>query len=108
MSVESLAQDLTAGASGGRSAFGIAFVGGLVAGLGPCVLPMIPAVFGYVTGQVGESGKDRRWFGGWRSRRCSSLGMSLVFAAIGAVAGLIGRALIVDEWAYYVVAPICV
>ena len=39
----------------GPVAFGIAFLGGLVAGLGPCVLPMIPAVFGYVTGQVGES-----------------------------------------------------
>ena len=34
--------------------------------------------------------------------------MSLVFAAIGAIAGLIGHALIVDAWAYYAVAAICV
>jgi cytochrome c-type biogenesis protein len=36
------------------------------------------------------------------------LGMSLVFATIGALAGLIGHALIVGEWAYYIVAAICV
>jgi len=36
------------------------------------------------------------------------LGMSLVFAVIGAIAGLLGRALIVGAWAYYAVAAICV
>ncbi len=108
MSVESLAQDLTAGAVWGPIAFGIAFVGGLVAGLGPCVLPMIPAVFGYVTGRVGESEGGSPLVRGLALSAVFVLGMSLVFAAIGAIAGLIGRALIVDEWAYYVVAAICV
>ncbi len=108
MNVESLAQNLTAGAAWGPVAFGIAFLGGLVAGLGPCVLPMIPAVFGYVTGQVGESKGTSPLLRGLALSAVFVLGMSLVFAAIGAVAGLLGRALIVDTWAYYAVAAICV
>jgi cytochrome c biogenesis protein CcdA len=46
VSVESLATNLTSGSAGGIAAFGVAFLGGLVAGFGPCVLPMLPAVFG--------------------------------------------------------------
>jgi len=108
VNVESLAQDLTAGAVWGPVAFGIAFLGGLIAGLGPCVLPMIPAVFGYVTGQVGESKGTSPLVRGLGLSAVFVVGMSLVFAAIGAMAGLIGHALIVEEWAYYVVAAICV
>jgi len=108
MNVEALAQDLSAGVAWGPVAFGIAFVGGLVAGLGPCVLPMIPAVFGYVTGQVGESPGRSPFVRGLALSALFVFGMSLVFAAIGAVAGLIGRALIVGPWAYYAVAAICV
>lgn len=108
MNVESLAQDLTAGAAWGPVAFGIAFLGGLVAGLGPCVLPMIPAVFGYVTGQVGESEAKSPLVRGLALSAVFVLGMSLIFAAIGAMAGMIGHALIVDSWAYYVVAAVCV
>lgn len=108
MNVESLARDLTAGAAWGPAAFGIAFLGGLVAGLGPCVLPMIPAVFGYVTGQVGESEGKSPLVQGLALSAIFVLGMSLVFAAIGAIAGLLGHALIVDSGAYYAVAAICV
>ena len=46
-----LAQQLGAG-SFGPARMAIAFAGGLLAGFGPCVLPMMPAVFGYVTGSV--------------------------------------------------------
>ena len=91
--MESLARDLTAGAAWGPVAFGIAFLGGLVAGLGPCVLPMIPAVFGYVTGQVGESEGRSPLVRGLALSAVFVLGMSLVFAAIGAIAGLIGTRL---------------
>jgi cytochrome c-type biogenesis protein len=108
MSVESLAQQIGAGADWGPIAFGVAFLGGLVAGLGPCVLPMVPAVFGYVTGHVAETDGRSPLLRGLGLSAVFVLGMSLVFAAIGAIAGLIGHALIVDEWAYYLVAAICV
>jgi len=36
------------------------------------------------------------------------LGMSLFFAALGALAAMLGHALLVGAWAYYVVAAICV
>lgn len=108
MNVEALAQDLTAGAVWGPLAFGVAFLGGLVAGLGPCVLPMIPAVFGYVTGQVGETDGRSGVARGFALSAIFVLGMSIVFAAIGALAGFIGRALILGAWAYYAVAAICV
>ena len=108
MNLESLAQDLTAGVAWGPVAFGIAFLGGSAAGLGPCVLPMIPAIFGYVTGQVGESEGKSPLVRALALSAAFVLGMSLVFAAIGAIAGLIGRALIVEAWAYYAVAAVCV
>jgi cytochrome c-type biogenesis protein len=36
------------------------------------------------------------------------VGMSIVFACIGALAGLLGHALLVSGWTYYVVAAVCV
>lgn len=111
MNVEAFASQLADGALGTGAAFGIAFLGGMVAGFGPCILPMLPAVFGYVTGQVAEtpgiSAKSAR-------RRGLALsatfvfGMSLLFATIGAAAAVLGRALLVGAWAYYAVAAICV
>lgn len=112
MSMESFAQQLGSGATAGPAAFGIALLGGLVAGLGPCILPMIPAVFGYITGTVGgESGDGRQRSVYMRSLSLAAvfvLGMSILFAIIGAAAGALGRALFVGAWAYYVVAAICV
>ena len=112
MNIESLATQLSAGQVGGFAAFGVALLGGLVAGFGPCVLPMLPAVFGYVTGTVARDPADERP----RALLLHSLGlsavfvlgMSLVFAAIGALAGFLGRALLLGAWSYYVIAAICV
>jgi len=111
VNIESFASQLTTGSLGTAAAFGIAFLGGIVAGFGPCVLPILPAVFGYVTGQVAETpGISPRT--GWRRGLALSatfvLGMSLLFASIGAAAAMLGRALFVGAWAYYVVAAICV
>jgi cytochrome c-type biogenesis protein len=110
VNVESLATQLTSGSLGGFAAFGVAFLGGLVAGFGPCVLPMLPAVFGYVTGQVAETpGLSGRaaWLRGLALSVTFVLGMSLLFASIGAAAAVLGRALLAATWAYYVVAAIC-
>lgn len=112
MNIEALATQLTNGSSIGIAAAGIAFVGGMVAGFGPCILPMMPAVFGYVTGRVVEAGDDvvpRAAL--WRGLGLSAvfvLGMSLVFAAIGAAAGLLGHAIMVGSWANYLAAAVCV
>ena len=111
MNVESFAAQLTDGSLGTFAAFGIAFLGGMVAGFGPCVLPMLPAVFGYVTGQVAETpgiSANSAWRKGLALSATFVLGMSLLFATIGAAAAVLGRALIVGAWAYYVVAAICV
>jgi cytochrome c-type biogenesis protein len=109
--IEAYADRLAAGDVAGIAAFGIALVGGLVAGLGPCVLPMLPAVFGYITGTVaGHAAETDDGVAPLRALALTGafvLGMSLVFTAIGVAAGAIGRALIVGSWAYYVVAGVC-
>ena len=106
ISLAGLAAQLGDGAIAGPSAFAVALLGGLVAGFGPCTLPMLPAVFGYVTGTVaGEGGVSQR-----RVLALSGvfvLGTSLVFAVIGALAGAIGRAVLFGAWASYVVAAVC-
>src|SRR5680860_595270 len=48
--IEELSQLITG--TTGPTAFAVAAAGGLVAGFGPCVLPLLPVVFGYVTGQT--------------------------------------------------------
>ncbi len=112
MNIEALATQLTAGQVGGIAAFGVAFLGGVVAGFGPCVLPMLPAVFGYVTGMVTRDPEDERprvmLLHALGLSAVFVLGMSLVFAAVGALAGLLGRALLLGAWAYYVIAAVCV
>jgi cytochrome c-type biogenesis protein len=111
VNIESLASQLTSGSLDWFAALGVAFLGGVVAGFGPCVLPMLPAVFGYVTGQVAETpGIPGRaaWLRGLALSATFVLGMSLLFASIGAAAALLGHALLAAAWAYYVVAAICV
>ncbi|RJQ53681.1 MAG: hypothetical protein C4521_07370 [Actinobacteria bacterium] len=105
---------LLAAQSGNLTAvsFGVALVGGVVAGFGPCVLPMMPAVFGLITGRsYGGSGNVDD--GGGEVVRSLLLagvfvaGMSTVFAGIGALAGLMGRAVLISRWAYYPIAAVC-
>ena len=88
----------------------IAFGGGLLAGFGPCVLPMMPAVFGYVTGSAAAGDAEGQQPGYRRGLVLSGvfvLGMSAVFTLIGAAAGLLGHALLIAGWASYVVAFVC-
>jgi cytochrome c-type biogenesis protein len=108
--VESFAAQLSGGGLTGAAALGVAFLGGLVAGFGPCVLPMLPAVFGYVTGHVTdtEGPRESEWRRGLVLSTAFVLGMALLFAGIGAAAGALGHAILVGAWAYYALAAICV
>jgi len=107
--IDSFAAQLGSGGITGAAALGIAFLGGLVAGFGPCVLPMVPAVFGYVTGRVADAEVtgSAAWARGLALSATFVLGTALLFAGIGAAAGAIGQAIIVGAWAYYAVAAIC-
>ncbi len=117
--LESLAEALgTQAADLTALSFGIALLGGLIAGFGPCVLPMIPAIFGYLTRSISRGeGDDTRsvTVGSTRSVTARSLAITLVFvfglattsAAIGALAAGLGHAVLVGRWAYWIVAAIC-
>ena len=76
---------------------GMAFLGGLVSFLSPCVLPLVPSYVTFVTGMTLDelTAADR-----WTARRHAAihaalfiLGFGLVFVALGATATLVGEAL---------------
>ncbi len=80
---------------------GIAFAGGLLSFLSPCVLPLVP---GYVSMMSGVSIDNLKSDGG-SSRRAviaNSLafnaGLSVIFLALGGTAGLVGAAIINNIW----------
>jgi cytochrome c-type biogenesis protein len=92
----------------------IAFVGGLASFLSPCVLPLVP---GYISLISGVSVDHLRGEGGSQvnARRAvviNSLafnaGLSIIFLALGAAAGLIGSALFTNKWVGYAAGAIIV
>src|SRR6266446_5276348 len=82
----------------------IAFAGGLLSFLSPCVLPLVP---GYISLMSGVSIDHLKGDGGSRSaaRRAViinsiafNVGLSVIFLALGATAGLVGSAVISNPW----------
>jgi len=71
---------------GSALAIPIAFVGGLVASVTPCVYPVLPLLIGYM-GSTGEKSRRRMFL----LSSLYAVGMALTFTALGAVAALIGR-----------------
>ncbi|HLL71868.1 MAG TPA: cytochrome c biogenesis CcdA family protein, partial [Pyrinomonadaceae bacterium] len=82
----------------------IAFVGGLASFLSPCVLPLVPGYISLISGvsidHLKEGGEARV-----QARRAVMLnslafnaGLSLIFVALGAAAGLIGSAITSNPW----------
>jgi len=112
--LESLAAQLGAQESGiTLFSLGVALLGGLIAGFGPCVLPMVPAIFGYITGSVPAeaAAPGRMRTVAWRSFGLVALfvlGVAISSAGIGVVAALLGRAIFFGAWANYLVAAVCV
>ena len=82
----------------------IAFAGGLLSFLSPCVLPLVP---GYLSLMSGVSIDHLKGVGG--SRRAAlravvvnsiafNIGLSVIFIALGATAGLVGSSIISNPW----------
>jgi cytochrome c-type biogenesis protein len=70
----------------------VAFVGGLLSFLSPCVLPLVPSYLGFLTGMTLEEMEDRRSGAVWHSL-CFVLGFTLVFIGLGAGATVLGATL---------------
>jgi cytochrome c-type biogenesis protein len=80
----------------------IAFLGGLLSFLSPCVLPLVP---GYISLMSGVSIDHLKGEGAASSRKAviaNSLafnaGLSVIFLALGGTAGLVGAAIINNVW----------
>src|SRR5437870_1721167 len=80
----------------------IAFAGGLLSFLSPCVLPLVP---GYISLMSGVSVDHLKSGGVTNSRRAVLLnslafnaGLSVIFLALGGTAGLVGSAIISNPW----------
>ncbi len=70
---------------------GVFFVAGLLLSFTPCVLPMLPILSSIIVGQAGAGTTSRsRGFG---LASAYSLGMALVYTALGVAAGLAGEGL---------------
>jgi cytochrome c-type biogenesis protein len=76
----------------------VAFAGGLLSFLSPCVLPLVPSYLGFITGFTLEEMGSRRWLALIHAG-LFVLGFSLVFIALGASATALGTALkVYKEW----------
>lgn len=70
----------------------IAFLGGLLSFLSPCVLPLVPSYLGFITGMsVDEMGNRRKL--AMLHATLFVIGFSLIFILLGASATALGRAL---------------
>jgi cytochrome c-type biogenesis protein len=81
----------------------LVFLGGLLTGVGPCNIAMIPLIVGYIGGS--KSLPRRRAF--WISL-LFSVGMAVTFTLLGVIAALVGGLLGggTRVW-YYIVAAVC-
>jgi cytochrome c-type biogenesis protein len=72
----------------------VAFSGGLLSFLSPCVLPLVPVYFAtFYGGEVFDSGAGGKRFTLLKHSFAFVLGFSVVFSALGAIAGITGYAI---------------
>ena len=80
----------------------IAFAGGLLSFLSPCVLPLVPGYISLMSGVSIEHLKDQGAVGARRAVIANSLafnaGLSVIFLALGGTAGLVGAAIVNNLW----------
>jgi thiol:disulfide interchange protein DsbD len=72
---------------------GVFFVAGLVLSLTPCVLPMLPILSSIIVGHGARQDGGARRARGFALAASYSLGMALVYTALGIAAGLAGEGL---------------
>lgn len=85
-------------------AVGAAFTGGVLAGLSPCVYPMLPIVSAYV---VSRSGAGKSRLGSFLLSLAYVVGMAAVYSLLGMVAALTGSMfgrISTNPWALLVMA----
>ena len=80
----------------------IAFVGGLLSFLSPCVLPLVPGYISLMSGVSIDHMKTQGVAGSRRAVIANSLafnaGLSVIFLLLGTTAGLVGAALFTNIW----------
>jgi cytochrome c biogenesis protein CcdA len=93
-------EERLAGGVSGTLGPGIAFAGGVLSFLSPCVLPLVPVYLANLAGEAFRTGDARTGGASAADRRrvffhsvAFVIGFTLVFAVVGASAGLVGDAL---------------
>lgn len=89
-------------------AMGAVFVAGILAGLSPCVYPMVPIVSAYVASRASGDGSRLRSF---LLSLCYVLGMAGVYALLGMIAALSGSLfgrISTSPWALLAVANVLI
>ena len=72
------------------AAIAMAYAGGILSSLTPCVYPMIPITVS-VVGGAGRAGSSRSWHEVWLRGGAYVAGMALIYSALGVLAGLTGK-----------------
>lgn len=86
--INQLLSPQTGGAWGAVLAVLLAYLGGVLSSLTPCVYPMIPITIG-VVGGVGSA--RRRWQEIWIRGAAYVAGMAIIYSFLGVLAGLTGK-----------------
>lgn len=87
---------------GSNITIGIAFAAGILSFLSPCVLPLVPGYVSLISGVSIDGLKEGTAARARRAVILNSLafnvGLSMIFLALGATAGLIGASVISNPW----------
>lgn len=81
------------------AAIGVAYLGGVLSSLTPCVYPMIPITVGV----VGGMGGSRKWREVCFRGLAYVAGMTVVYSFLGVIAGISGRIFgsLTNNWSWY-------
>jgi len=106
--LDTIAQQVVqASGNGSALAYILVFLGGLLTGFSPCVLPFFPVVIGYVAEQATEEGYTK--LKGFSLSIAFVLGFALIFTTAGAFASYLGDILSpFNRFWYIAVGVVCI